>query len=234
MQSALFADDTANYAISYRVDTIINRLTILAKKQLKYFEKWKIKINATKTEAIFFSRRRPNLPENITVFNQNLIWAKSIRYLGIYLDPKLTFSTHVNKIREKFYTALKILYPIFNRFSKLNKHNKSLLYKTCLRPVITYASPVWSNTCKTNMKKLQTLQNTCLRIIGDYPMYTTIDEMHNHLHFEPLITYIDKINTKFFANLHNTNNVLLNKLILSNVARYRKYKYKRLKHRYLT
>lgn len=86
----LFADDTANYDFSWRVDTIVDRLQYIANKQLKFFERWKIKINLDKTEAIIFTRRKPQLLDTITVFHQRLYWVNAVLLLGVHLDSKLT------------------------------------------------------------------------------------------------------------------------------------------------
>lgn len=232
IQCGMFADDTAHYTSSWRIDTIIRRLQLVANKLNRYYDKWKTKLNVNKTEVILFTRRRPEIPLKIKVFDQEFEWAKSVRYLGVHLDKGLTFTPHVNKIREKFFVSLKTIYPIFNRKSKLNKNNKNLLYKSCLRPVLTYACPVWSNTCETNLKKLQILQNIGLRIVGNYPRYTKINDIHKNLKFEYLKTHIDKLNKKFFEGDLQVNNRLLNHLITCDTRRYKKYSYKRVKHRY--
>lgn len=39
-----------------------------------------------------------------------------------------------------------------------------LLYTVTIRPLITYACPLWVAASKTKIKKLQTLQNKFLRI----------------------------------------------------------------------
>lgn len=47
--------------------------------------------------------------------------------------------------------------------------NKLILYKTVIRPKITYASPVWINTATTNINKLQVIQNKILKCIHGVP-----------------------------------------------------------------
>ena len=61
---ALYADDTAILAQSWRTDTIVNRLTHATSMLLRYFTKWKLQVNIHKTEAILFTRRRPTAPSN--------------------------------------------------------------------------------------------------------------------------------------------------------------------------
>ncbi|GFT72188.1 RNA-directed DNA polymerase from mobile element jockey [Trichonephila clavipes] len=59
-------------------------------------------------------------------------------------------------------------YPLLStigRNSHLSIENKVLLYTAVMRPILAYASPVWGYAAKTNINKLDTLQNS---LIPDY------------------------------------------------------------------
>jgi Reverse transcriptase (RNA-dependent DNA polymerase) len=56
--SAFFADDTAIYSSDTYADTVVNSLQEHTDSLLQYFNDRKIKINSTKTEATYFTRRR--------------------------------------------------------------------------------------------------------------------------------------------------------------------------------
>ncbi|CAH1384682.1 unnamed protein product, partial [Tenebrio molitor] len=79
----------------------------------------------------------------------------SVKYLGVHLDSRLTFHTHVNKTLEKARKTFNALFPLMNKKSKLSKQNKIKIYKTIIRPVVTYAAPVWCNISKTTLIPLQ-------------------------------------------------------------------------------
>ena len=195
---ALFADDTAFYCSSYRIDTIAKRLQESLTKVLKFFTKWKVRINEDKTEAVIFTKRRPEITKNI-VFNNIIVnWTKSTKYLGITLDSRLTFSKHVNNINNKCIGLLRNLYPLINKNSGMSKRNKLLIYCTVVRPVIAYACPVWSFTCQSNLYQLQILQNKFLRLIGKYPKYTYVQLMHDELNIETIKEYIVGLTDHFF------------------------------------
>ena len=55
---------------------------------------------------------------------------------------------------------------------RLSLHNNLTIFKLLIRPILTYAAPVWSNTSLSNYRHLQVLQSKCLRVIGDYPRRT--------------------------------------------------------------
>jgi hypothetical protein len=48
------------------------------------------------------------------------------------------------------------------------------IYKTLVRPIITYAAPVCGNAAKTHLSKLQVSQNKALRTIINLPRVTPI------------------------------------------------------------
>lgn len=229
---ALYADDTAIYTCSHRLNTIKNRLTKNANRIQKHYSKWKIKLNSSKTEAILLTRRRPKIIPQIIFNNQPVPWADSVRYLGVKLDKKLNFNLHIKEVCNKANQVLCQLYPIFNKYNRLNIKNKSLIYKVCIRPILTYACPVWSNISKNNIKTLQVLQNKCLRIVGQFPRWTPIKTIHETLEIPTIDEFIKTLTEKFFEKCTFNENNLINNLgnyTLSDL-KYKKYKHRRTKH----
>lgn len=232
MNLAAFADDTIAYKHSYRIDTIVNQLQSTVANCLKFFNKWKIRANEGKTEAIIFTKRRPVVNKNITVNNKTIEWSQSVKYLGVILDSRLTFTKHIDTQCNKAIGILVKLFPLLNRKSNLNIKNKLLLYKTIIRPVLTYAAPVWSNTSGSNYKKLQIVQNKCLRVIGNFPRCTPISEIHDKLCMEPIRDFILNLTIKFCDKSSNSKDSYIRNITNYNkesLLQYKNYKHKRLK-----
>jgi len=57
------------------------------------------------------------------------------------------------------------MYWITGRKSKLSLKNKLLLYKTTLKPILTYGIPLWGTASNSNIEILQRFQNKVLRSI---------------------------------------------------------------------
>ena len=93
---ALYADDTALLTQSWRADTVARRLTSAIIHLKKYFDRWRLKLNTAKTEAILFTRRRP-LPSPVLRIGQQLQWSSEVKYLGLHLTTSLTFTTQVRQ-----------------------------------------------------------------------------------------------------------------------------------------
>lgn len=186
-EAAFYADDSMILCKGKLSNAITKQLSECLKRAEKYFNKWKIKINHEKTQAIIFpfNKSPKRIPNADLQMHGNIIEIKnSIKYLGVIIDSKLTFRENIDMLREKAIRCGRALYPLLNRKSKLNLKNKQLLYKTCIRPIMTYACQVWyKKTAKCHIKKLQIIQNKNLKIIHNlnwrYPT-TTLHSRYGH------------------------------------------------------
>ena len=88
--------------------------------------------------------------------------------LQLFLGSPLTFSfsKHVSLLKAKFFPHLKALCCISASSWGPSKESVSLLYKSFLRPVLTYASPRWFPFLSaTNFTKLERLHRVASRAI---------------------------------------------------------------------
>ena len=99
--------------------------------------------------------------------------------------------------------------------SPISLKAKFSLCKTYIRPVMTYASPVWAFIPKTCMQRLQVVQNRTLRLIGGYDWYTRIDRMHSDLEIPKLKSFIKHLALKFYAPAKSSRNRYSKKLALT-------------------
>lgn len=106
-----------------------------------------------------FSKPGNSQPTRTTLCNIPLTVTNPIKYLGMHIDKRLTFKNAIE--HNVWKTAAAALNLIF-----LNRHlcttNKLLLYKTILRPILTYPSSCWRKAAKTHLDKVQVAQNKCL------------------------------------------------------------------------
>ena len=174
--------------------------------------------NPVKTQALFISRKTAtrNLPNNnsLMVANVPVKWSENVKYLGMLIDRRLTFKDHINYSIEKFNKTFKLLYSLLHRKSKLSITNKLLLYILILRSLLIYASPVWFNSAKTHIKKLQVAQNKCLKIIYDKPWLYSTKKLSKISDVPLVIDQIIKIRKKFKYKLCLVQNSIINQLIL--------------------
>lgn len=212
---ALFADDTAVYVQSYNAIIAAKQIQIHLTLLEKYYKHWKIKINEAKTEVIVFSWKREQntkIIQPITVYGHKTEPVKTVKYLGVHLDKRLTFENHIKQTIRKVHAVLRKLYPLMVYNSALSVKNKKLIYKMIIRPIMTYAAPAWCGASPTNMKMLQVMQNKCLRLILSANRYTRITDLHDSAEIEYFYDYVTNLAENFYQNQlrHNplTENIL--------------------------
>ncbi|GBO20729.1 RNA-directed DNA polymerase from mobile element jockey [Araneus ventricosus] len=198
----MYADDTAILTRNKNPNYIQPALNRHIKALEVWFMKWKIAINASKTEAIMFHKSTTygNFPQ-LKIHNETITWSKQSKYLGVILDSRLTWKPHFLYVRQKFWAQARKLYPLIARNSKMDREAKLLIYTAYLRPVITYACPTWGYAAKTNLKILETLQNNIIRQITNATWYMTNTDIRYAIKYPSLKEFIKKLATSFFKNL---------------------------------
>lgn len=217
---AIFADDTALKTKSGRhgIKIIKKNLEKGLLEVKNYFDSWKIKINPQKTEAIMFThsrilRREMQKPENRIKFQDTYLeWKSSIRYLGVLLDSKLIYRENIENNIKKAKKAISFLYPLLKKHNSLNIKTKLVLYKSYILPLLTYACPVWINTAKTHMNKIQVMQNKCLRMVHSAPYSTRIADLHKKFKVPYVYDYIKELTRKFYDKVKFIENPLIKNL----------------------
>ncbi|CAH0551137.1 unnamed protein product [Brassicogethes aeneus] len=100
VQMALYADDTALIYKSSNMQMIQNKLQKALNKMKAWADRYRIRINPNKTQAILF-KKGGTLPGELMYENQAIPWTKTAKYLGVHLDDKLTWGKDIEKIITK-------------------------------------------------------------------------------------------------------------------------------------
>lgn len=210
-QLALFADDTAIIAVSSQKTQANKYIQNHIAELEKYYDKWKIKVNADKTKLIYLTHKKDKPGNQISLYNDTIAIENHIKYLGVTLDSKLKYTRHINQIKAACQITLHRLFPILNKKSPLETKTKLMLFKSYIRPKILYACPIYSNTSPTNMNKLQIIQNKNLRVILNKSRRTPIQKLHEWANINTIESEIMKHTKDFFNNkckkLHKTKHL---------------------------
>lgn len=200
--TALFADDTAIYRASWNKKHAIIKLQETLNNFMKYYTKWKIKINATKTECIVFSHKKKLRlgEEDLSIkIDNELVYPKStVKYLGVTLDQKLKYNEHITKACNQAFSIRNLIFPLINKKSKLSVKNKLILYKALIKPILLYATPIWSNASKKLINKIQVVQNKTLRLIADAKPGETNNQVRSKLDIKDIKEDIYLQTQKFY------------------------------------
>ncbi len=64
-------------------------------------KEWGFRFSVSKTQVICFTKRKTNLSMNIKMYGQQLEQVSVIRFLGMWMDIKLNFRIHIQKMVDK-------------------------------------------------------------------------------------------------------------------------------------
>ncbi len=123
----------------------------------------KLDINWSKTFAMFITKKRIELPQNILVLGNKISIVKSFKLLGITIDNKLSFINYVSQLR---ITVNKKLFSIKNLFN-LPTAVKLQFFKSFIMPHYDYCSTLFIYFNKDAIQKLVNSYNICLnKLLG--------------------------------------------------------------------
>ncbi len=162
-----YADDTVIYVSNPHLTQIQNML----QSDFNALQKWlysnNLLLNKGKSQTMVFGTKHMiKLKSN----NLNVICndgtylhrADQMKYLGVWLDPELSFKPHIDCILRKVKFGISVLYRSKKCFS-FNVRKKLALQ--LILPFFDYADVVYRNTTKTNLLLLTTAYNKLCRFV---------------------------------------------------------------------
>ena len=116
-------------------------------------------MNSLKYESICILYKRSPPSCNYSLGGQ-LIPLKSVEYLGIFINSHLKWSDHVKHLVAKASSTLNYLrHTLFSSPSTV----KAIAYKSIVRPILEYASPVWCLHLTKDVSHLESIQRRAAR-----------------------------------------------------------------------
>lgn len=209
---AFYADDTAFMCSARRHRTVFQSLQNYLNIYSHWLRKWRVKVNADKSAAVIFHKYAISPPGRLLLNNDPIPWADNYKYLGVILDSKLNWRPQIADLIRKSKAAKGSLRYLFTRSSRLSLKNKLLLFKTCIRPIMTYGCIVWGCTAATNLQKLQVIQNKMLKLCTNSHWYERMDKVHQDLRIRTFLAEIKKLAWKFHRGIPRIPNPVLHSI----------------------
>ena len=155
----LFADDT-KVSNPVPTDQDIADLQDDINAKAAWSEHWQISFNASKCKTMHLGRSNP---KHMYTMGQAVLESTATeKDLGVTLDQDLSFTPHTNIIIAK---AAQRIGMIRRSFRYLDTEAFLALYKSKVRSVLEYASPVWAPSNKKDAKKIETVQARATKLL---------------------------------------------------------------------
>ena len=156
---AIFADDT-KFGRVISSDEDAQAL----QNQINIFSQWCIdngmSLNASKCCNMTFSRKSRIINWEYSVNGSTMKRVSEIRDLGVILDPKLEYNSHIESICCKGYNMLAFIKRQAKQFN--NMWVTQTLYYTLVRSILEYASVIWMPYKKKYIDEIESIQKQFL------------------------------------------------------------------------
>jgi hypothetical protein len=194
-----YADDITLTATHTNIETAKTHI----QKYLHDIAKWitdnKLQLNTNKTQTTLFTPdpAEYSMQLNLKLNNDTLKTEKNPKILGLILDPKLTYNSHIINTYNKSKQTLQVLKALTSTSWGKQKETIVNTYKTITRPIIEYSATVWGPIASsTNINKLQIIQNSALRLATGHTLDTNTTHIHNETKVLPLNTHIKLLSSQ--------------------------------------
>ena len=161
-----FADDTNLLHINSCFKKLQKNINYDLKSLTNWLDSIMILLNCTKTELVYFRKKRSANPNNnkIKLNGKKLIPTDHIKYLGVYLDETLSGFAHYDALSKKLHIANSMLVRT-REYLSINELKS--IYYSVFSSHLNYASQIWGlSDCKYT-EKIFKIQKNAVRIISN-------------------------------------------------------------------
>ncbi len=217
-----FADDFAVWAASKNPHHAATKVQEELTKHEQFCNNWRIKLNATKTQVVLFTRsgkgrkdwRKPHSNEwakvSINIGGQQIFADLTANLLGVTFNSSMSFGPHFTEIINRCHSRLNLLKCLRGTDWGANSDTLLHLYKQVVRPILDYGSVSFLAASKSQKLRLQRIQNQGIRIALRLPRYTPVLWLHE---IAGLVTLDERWKTLALKYVKKNSNPTTNLLI---------------------
>ena len=162
-----FADDNTISAFASNFPELTRLLESESNIAINWFKNNGMTANADKFQAIFINRcgRYKDL-QKVSINNKEIQSKSSVESLGINIDNKLNFKSHINILCKKAAGQLNAISRIGNG---IGKEAKKVLIQSFILSNFNYCPLVWMHCSNESINKVEKIQERALRLLNhDY------------------------------------------------------------------
>ena len=153
-----YADDNTPYTYSSKIEEVLSNLENALKKLFQWFSDNYLVANASKCHLLTSSKT----PKDITISNSNISSEEKVKLLGINIEGRLNFDSHVNTLLSKANKKYHALARVCN-YMDINK--RRLLMNAFIISQFSYCPLVWMFHSRGVNNKINSLHEKSLRLI---------------------------------------------------------------------
>ena len=150
----LYADNTILYTSGPSLETVLTNLQKSFNAIQLSFRGLQLLLNTSKTKCMLFTQSlsAPARPTSVTTLNgSDLEYVYNYKYLGVWLDSKLSFQIHIKHLQSKIKSRIGFLFRNKASFTHAAKHT---LVKMTILPILDFDDVIYKIASNTLVSKL--------------------------------------------------------------------------------
>ncbi len=210
--SSLFADDLATIFFYQKKGLVKSRMNIYLKNLVKWLFKWRLKMNSKKCCYTIFSGAGSknkdkfdlNLTDGLIPYNKNPV------FLGVSFDEFLNFGRHTDGLLKRARKRLNIIKIFSHKSWHLSHVTLKGIYNAIIGSIFTYTFFAVARIAKTNLDRLQRVQNRAIRSIYRLEWTSPTDMIHSISNLLPVRDRLVRLGESYLTKaVGNNPNVAL-------------------------
>ena len=198
-----YADDFTAVASAVQVPATAATLSAHASEVAQWARQKGLTISIPKSSSTLFTPdpHQSRTDPHITWEGSDLALCRTPKILGVTLDPHFTFTPHINEICERARSRLNVLKSLAGSTWGQQKETLLITYKALIKSLLSYAAPVWfPNSSPSSIGKLQTIQNSALRIATGSHKMASVSHLHCETEVLPVANSLSLLCRQFLAS----------------------------------
>ena len=199
---SLFVDDLQ---IGFRhsdVNIIRSKLQLTINKLFTWAKNNGFKFSSSKTQLVHFTKL-PGLHQSpqLKLGNEELNYTSDAKFLGLTFDQKLSWKTHINKLKTDCQKLLGIMKMLNGKNVGASQQNLLKIYRIFIRSKLDYGSIVYASAAPNDLKKLDTITNDALRIASGAFKSTPVVSLLAHCEEPSLFERREYLTMRYFLKI---------------------------------
>ena len=197
---SLYVDDFTLYSSGASLQLVQSRMQDAIDRVTRWAIYHGFKFSETKTVAMHFRKRLRGKP-NLNLGINPLRFVDEVKFLGITLDPRLTWVPHIDQLKVRTKKALGILRVLSHLSWGSDRATLLRLYRALVRSKLDYGCEAYSSASPTVLKKLDPVHNEALRICMGAFKSSPVQSLYAESGEPPLSLHREYMNLIYYTRL---------------------------------
>ena len=202
IESSLYVDDFAIFTRSASLPSATRRIQLAVRRADNWATSHGFTFSHQKIIAMHFTRKRGAFPPlDLKLNNYDIPQVSETKFLGMTLDPKLSWLPHLRSLRTACFKSLDILKCLSHSHWGADRTTLLRIYRALVRPKLDYSCQIYSSASKTALKMLDPIHHQGLRLSLGAFRTTPVESLYSEAGEPSLYHRREKLSLQLYSRI---------------------------------